>query len=270
VVVTVHDLEALSDRRPTIDLGRLVRRLADRLIVHNRASQRELLEGFAVSPSKVDVVPAGHDVSPPAKPDARAAARASLGIAAEAPVLLFFGRVKQAKGLDLLLEALPHLVAARPSLRLIVAGRAEAADERAYRAQVAKLGVEEICVLRFGFVAPEEVGSLFAATDLVVLPYRRIYQSAVLLLAMGQGTPVVASDLPATREVVRDGVNGFLFRAGAAESLAEVTLAALGDPQRRAAVAHEALRTIEEGHAWPRIAALTIESYRRALGQAGE
>ena len=264
VVVTVHDVEALSDRRPRIDFGRAIHRIAGRLIVHNQASASELARLFPATRDKIEVIPAG-DFSAVARTlPLRAVARERLGVSPDARVLLFFGRVKQAKGLDLLLRAMPEVLRRFPDAVLVVAGRAEGDEERAYRDLVGELGIAQSCVVRFGFVPAAEVPLLLAAAELMVLPYRRIYQSAVLLLAMSYSLPVVAADLPAMREVVVDRANGLLFPAGDAHALAAAIGAALESQAWSAQLGREGRRTLDERHGWPRIAALTLDCYRRA------
>jgi D-inositol-3-phosphate glycosyltransferase len=58
--------------------------------------------------------------------------------------------------------------------------------------------------------------------DAVVLPYRNIYQSGVLMLAMSFGKTVIASDLEPFREIIKNGVNGLLFERSNPKSLAEI------------------------------------------------
>jgi glycosyltransferase involved in cell wall biosynthesis len=69
------------------------------------------------------------------------------------------------------------------------------------------------------FIPDQERDLLFKACDLVVLPYRRIYNSGVLMMALSYGKTVLASDLPANREIVQNGINGYLFETGNAKSL---------------------------------------------------
>jgi D-inositol-3-phosphate glycosyltransferase len=65
------------------------------------------------------------------------------------------------------------------------------------------------------------VGLLFRASDVVVLPYRRIYQSGVLALSYAQGRPVIVADVGSMREDVSDGETGMVFEGGSVEDLAQ-------------------------------------------------
>ena len=76
----------------------------------------------------------------------------------------------------------------------------------------------------------------FAAADIAALPYREIYQSGALLMAMSHGVPVIVSDLEAMKETVVDGETGFLFESESVASLAASLATALGDPAHLAAI----------------------------------
>jgi glycosyltransferase involved in cell wall biosynthesis len=265
VVITVPDVEVLSDRRPRFDLARLAYRLADRLIAHNGTSAGELVRRFALPPDRVCEIPSGDFAAVATRLPERELSRAKLGVAPDTRVLLFFGRMKQVKGLDLMLRALPAVLSRFPETVLVIAGRAEPDEAARYRALIAELGIVQSCIVRFEFVPAEEVSWLLGATELVVLPYRQVYQSAVLLLAMSHAIPVVASDLPATREMVTDGVNGFLFAEGDVTALAQAIVSALAEPARAAEIGRAGRRTLDERHGWTRIAEQTIACYRSTL-----
>ncbi len=134
------------------------------------------------------------------------AARAKHGLAGD--VLLFFGFVRRYKGLDVLIEALPSVLARRP-VTLVVAG--EFYEPVAPIAQrVAALGLSEHVRVLNRYVPDEEVGELVAAADVVVLPYRSATQSGVVLVAYAGGCPVISTRVGGLPEVVDDGVTGYL------------------------------------------------------------
>ncbi len=154
--------------------------------------------------------------------------------------LLFLGRLAGWKGADTLLEAAARLARTRSKITVTVAGDGPVRGDMEARAAALGLGGR----VRFtGFVA--RTLPLLRAADLLVHtstepePFGR-----VLLEGMASGVPVVASDLGATREIVTDGVDGFLAPAGDAAALATriETVLASGD---RAAIARRARVTVE-------------------------
>ena len=198
-------------------------------------------------------------------PPAREEARDSLGIDRSAQVVLFFGHIKEVKGLDLLLEAMPDVVSAVPDAMLLIAGRPWKSDFLVYEAQMAQLGIERYCRCDIGFVADDQVAAYFAAADLVVYLYRRIYQSGVILQAMSHGKAVVVSDLSGMTEIIRDRANGYTFPSGDAQKLSETLVRALSDNAERASMAANGLEYIRRYHDWHEIGKATANIYRAVL-----
>lgn len=262
VALTAHDIRSLGGEDPGRRLAEYYGR-ADALIVHNRASRRALNSiDPALTPHEV---PHGHYLDTYGEPPPRTEARRRLGIERTAFLLLFFGQIKPAKGLDLLLRALPLVRAKHPECRLLIAGRAWRDRPESYHHLVQDLDLEKIVDFRPGFVDDSDVPTMFAAADLVVLPYRRVYQSGVALLAMSHGRTVLASDLPALTETVRDGRTGFLFRRGDAEHLAE-RLSELAE--RRPELDETGRRGrawVRRHHDWRTIGERTLAVYRGLL-----
>jgi glycosyltransferase involved in cell wall biosynthesis len=71
------------------------------------------------------------------------------------------------------------------------------------------------------YISDQERDSLFKACDVMIIPYRRIYNSGVLMMALSYGKTVIASDLPANCEIIQNGVNGNLFEDGNPSDLAQ-------------------------------------------------
>jgi D-inositol-3-phosphate glycosyltransferase len=137
----------------------------------------------------------------------REAARAALGIAPSARVLLFFGYVRAYKGLDLALRALARLADAR--LQLWVVG--EFYEPRARtEALIAELNLSDRVRIVDRYVANEEVGQYFQAADLVLQPYRSATQSGIAQIALAAGRPVLATRVGGLPEQIEDGVSGLL------------------------------------------------------------
>lgn len=270
IVLTVHDVSSLAGpasakRKAT---GYLYR-LADRLIVHNRISMEELVS-IGVPAAKISVIPHGHYLDsmrplPPAE-----VARRRLGIAPTAKVVLFFGQIKEAKGLDLLIQALPAVLRAVPDVVLVIAGRPWKTDFSQYEALIENLNLKAQCRLFLGFIPDDEVAQYYAVADLVALPYRRIYQSGVLMMAMTYGRPVVVSDLPGMTEIIQDGMNGYVFRSECSGDLAFALIRALSSDIDRNSIAQRASAYILEKHDWQEIGRKAGQLYRTLLSSQND
>jgi glycosyltransferase involved in cell wall biosynthesis len=143
----------------------------------------------------------------------RADARKQLGL--NGNVALFFGHVRPFKGLDVALRAWPLL---RENVLLVVAGEAWWKGEEEYRA-LAK-GLENVR-LEFRFIPDSEIATYFAASDVVLAPYRIEAQSGVALTAFHFARPVIATTVGGLPEIIEEGANGLLVPPENPEALAK-------------------------------------------------
>jgi len=122
--------------------------------------------------------------------------------------MLFFGRLQPYKGLEYLVTAFELLARKSPAYRLIIAGepkKGSEAYESEIRRRIAAWVGQGSIVPVFKFIADADVELYFKAADVLVLPYKDIFQSGVLFLGLTFGLPVVASDvgsLPCSAESV--------------------------------------------------------------------
>ncbi|TBW32969.1 glycosyltransferase family 1 protein [Siculibacillus lacustris] len=212
VALTVHDIESFGSSS-----SGWVRDLAlagaSGLIFLNHYSKEtfERLSGSADRRSAI--VPHGHYVDYFPHPPSRDDARSRLGLEPDECVFLFFGNPREEKGLDLLISALGPL-AGRPGWRLMTAGKMKPPQEAAMRELVASVGIADRVSIHAYHVPDEETVYYYRAADLVVIPYRRIYESGVTIMAMGNARAVLVSDLPPLTEKVVPGETGFVFACG--------------------------------------------------------
>ena len=139
----------------------------------------------------------------------RGEALARLGLSEENRYLLFFGLIRDYKGLDLLLEAMADSRVAQLGVKLIVAGEFYG-DGAAYLQQAERLGLGDRVVWRTEFVPDNMVQHFFNAADLVVQPYKSATQSGVTQIAYHFGKPMVVTDVGGLAEMVPDGKAGYV------------------------------------------------------------
>ncbi len=136
-------------------------------------------------------------------------ARNRLSLPARARVLLFFGFVREYKGLMYLIEALPAIRKKLPDAKLLVVGDFFD-DKQKYLRKIEELGVAPMVAIHDGYLPDREVGPYFSAADLVVLPYESASQSGIVQIAFGFGRPVVVTSVGGLSEVVEDNRTGFV------------------------------------------------------------
>lgn len=148
-------------------------------------------------------------------------ARAQLGIKAER-VVLFFGFIREYKGLKYLLQSLP-LIRKRYPVHLIVAGEAwEKIDP--YLTLIRDLGVEDLVTFHYHYVPNEVANIYFSASDLVAIPYVSATQSGIVQLAYGFRKPVIVGNVGGLPEVVDDRKTGYLVKPRSPHAIAEAVL----------------------------------------------
>lgn len=123
--------------------------------------------------------------------------------------LLFFGFIRDYKGLDLLLEAMADDRIRALPLKLIVAGEYYANEEK-YLKLIQELDIADQLVLRTDFIPNSEVRYFFGAADLVVQPYKSATQSGISQLAYHFEKPMVVTKVGGLPEIVEDGVAGYV------------------------------------------------------------
>lgn len=169
------------------------------------------------------------------RPCERAGARLAYGIDGAAPVLLSVGHLIPRKGHAIVVEALAQL----PEARLLIAG--DGPERGALEQRARKLGVA--ARVRFlGRVAHETLAELYSAADVLVLASSREGWANVLLEAMACGTPVAASNVWGTPEVVADAVAGCLVDERTGTAFAAAIARLLASPPDRAATRRYAER----------------------------
>lgn len=144
----------------------------------------------------------------------RSEALAQLGLSASGRYLLFFGFIRDYKGLDLLLDAMADPRMEALGIKLIVAGEFYG-DPKPYHQQIARLGIEERVVLHTDFIPDHEVNRYFCSADLVVQPYKSATQSGVTQIAFHFGKPMVVTNVGGLPEIVPDGEVGFVVEPDA-------------------------------------------------------
>lgn len=157
-------------------------------------------------------------------------ARRQLGLPDDAPVMLFFGIVREYKGLDTLLHALPQVLANVSDARLLIAGEFWE-SKSTYTALIDQLGIGDAITIDDRYIPNEEVGAYFIAADLLVAPYRRVTDSGALQMAHGFGLPVVKGQTLQAR-APNDALNSDQLSGGELyESLAAEIIELLGDKE---------------------------------------
>jgi D-inositol-3-phosphate glycosyltransferase len=202
---------------------RILYGLVDHIFVHTNKMKSDLIHDFSVPGSKISVIPFGINNTLPKSSMTRQEARKKLGLEGQDKVALFFGNIAPYKGLELALHALDQLRRRDEGYRLIIAGQIK--DCQAYwetiESLVKSLDLSKHLIKKIEYIPDEEVETFFKASDVLLLPYKFIYQSGVLFLSYSFGLPVIATDVGSLREDIVEGVTGMVCRPDDPDDLAD-------------------------------------------------
>lgn len=241
LVFTAHNVDDQARDGKSTLVNRLslrfLYRVVDHIFVHTQQMQQQLSVDFGVASAKITVVPHGiNDVTPTAT-CSRREARQRLGFTADDKILLCFGNIAPYKGLEVSIGALAELISDDQHFRLVIAGPVKNRDCEDYWRQLVgmidDLNLGDYVRKAVRRIPEDEVGVFFKAADVSVLPYKRIYQSGVLLLSYRQGLPVIAADVGSLREDILAGQTGFLFSPGDPAAMAATVRTYFASPLYR-------------------------------------
>lgn len=255
IIVTVHNVEPHEGGRLLRLLNRLILPLGDEFIVHGDACREKLLR-LLRSRKAVHVVPhppfrsageaRGHDVDV-------AEVRRELGVGEEGTLLIFFGNIREYKGLHVLLRAMPMVRESCPGAKLLVAGEPWG-DWSRYERMIREQAVEDLVITRLGYLPYGELERYILASDLAVFPFTHLDSaSSSVTLARSLGKPLVVSEVGDMAKLRGRGAR--LAKPGCPVSLAEAISLAMREPvagdeptPRGAGCLGDGARETVEGH----------------------
>lgn len=139
-------------------------------------------------------------------------ARVQLNLSQTEKVLLFFGFVREYKGLQYLIKALPQVIKKHNDLKLLIVGDFGNSKEK-YMKLMEENQVTSYIQVYDDYIPDKEVQKFFTASDLVVLPYTSATQSAIVQTAYGFEIPVIATNVGGLPEVVIDNKTGYVVES---------------------------------------------------------
>jgi D-inositol-3-phosphate glycosyltransferase len=275
IALTAHNVnQARRDGKDSLSNRLTLRvqyRLCDHIFVHTDKMKEELCRDFGVAQKVVTVI--RHPVNN-AFPDTDltpSEAKKRLDLRDDENAILFFGRIRPYKGIEHLLAAFRLLAAKHSNYRLVIAGEPKKGSEE-YRDEIERIVKTEFApgriILKIQFIPDEQMEVYLKAADVLVLPYKEIFQSGVLFLAYSFGLPVVATDVGSFREEIVEGVTGFLCQPGDPAELAKALETYFAsDLFLNLKVRRQELKDYAEAnHSWNAVADLTRNAYAELLG----
>ncbi len=225
---------------------------ADGFIVLSEATSISLRQKIPASPDNIIFL--FHPVFEPSLSSEERATRPKDG-----QNLLFFGFVKPYKGLDILLKAMPVVLAKFPKVKLTIAGDVYG-DKEPYFKLIEELKLSNAVTCHFRYISEAEAADFFQGSDVCVLPYRSATQSGVTQLAFSYETPVIATNVGGIAETVQDGINGFIAESENPAALSGKIIEFLEMKDRDKFISE--IRIRNRNHSWQRFTELFLEQLK--------
>jgi D-inositol-3-phosphate glycosyltransferase len=244
--------------------------LCDHIFVHTQKMKNELLSDFRVKSNAVTVIRHPINNAFPETGLTSSQAKTRLGLGDSDKAILFLGRIKPYKGIEYLLPAFHTLAAEDRHYRLIIAGEVQRGNEAYLESLLNTMALElerKQVLLRPHFIPDEDMELYLKGADVLVLPYKEIFQSGVLFLAYSFGLPVIATDVGSFRDEIVAGVTGYICRPADTSDLA-ATIGAYfrSDLYRRLDIHRDRIREYAKTqHSWDAVADVTRNVYARLL-----
>ena len=163
-----------------------------------------------------------------------------------AKIILFFGLIRDYKGLDTLIEAL-SIVRQKMDITLVVAGEFYS-DEQKYISLIRKFNLQTSIILKKEFIPTTDVKYYFSAADAVVLPYKSATQSGIVQVAVNFEKPVIATNVGGLGEVIQDGKAGFIVEKENPKAFAKA-LIRFYEENREKEFSHN-IKSLKEKYSW--------------------
>ncbi|GJQ34637.1 MAG: hypothetical protein JETCAE01_06470 [Anaerolineaceae bacterium] len=234
--------------------------LADAVICPSNVT-RDYIASFGLERKRVTVIPNG--VSPSDFSITPLPSREG-----REHVLLYIGTLADWQGLDIVIKALPKIIESRP-VKLHIVGRGRSRQRKMLAKQIRKLGLEDHVIVQPA-VPHHEIPELIAKADICVAPLalndRNVTQGACpikVLEYMAAGRPLLASNMPIVRELVRDDVDGLLFSPNDPEDLARQANLLLRDMELSQRLAESAAAHVREKFTWHESQKKLLKVYER-------
>ena len=231
IVITVHDVVPFDKRPFEMQSLKKIYNSADRILVHTDKAKNEFEKIYKVK-TPISVITQGFCYKPDYMKFDKNEARRYLGIPSDSIVFLYYGTIRQSKGLDVLMEALGEAKKKMPNIFLLAAGAFHNVEESRYNRLAEQL---RNCGSRidFGFLPYEKEKYYFSASDVLVLPYTQGTQSGVAQLGLMYELPIIASDISCLDEVAENNTNALRFEVNNVSDLVRCILELADDGEKR-------------------------------------
>lgn len=195
-ILTIHNILP-HDQHTQLNakLNGIVFKAANECVVHTRPMCNALYQDYSISLNKIHMIEHGIDKITLSSETSRTAGRTLYGVKDDNPLILIFGNILYYKGVDILIQAF-NLLADNIPARLLIVGRCNNLTlKQELLSMIEASNFRSRIIWHDGFLPDDEVVSTFHAADVLVMPYRHIYQSGVIFMSFATGLRTVVTNV---------------------------------------------------------------------------
>lgn len=267
MVWTVHNITGHKRKSESIELffSKYLAKICDRLIVHCSSAKQEVIGKYYTSESSIVVIQHGNYIGQYENTIKRSDARNKLCIKDEDIVFLYFGQIRQYKGISELLNAFKMLDSDTiDNIKLLIVGKSY--DEKITEQILNSHNDNKKIIPIIQFVHDKDIQLYMNAADIIVLPYKDILTSGTTILAMSFGKPIIAPMTGCIIDIL-DDKGGFLYSTNIESGLYEAMKCALStDKTTLQNMGTYNLRLVEQ-FSWKEIGKRTYNIYRECIAK---
>ncbi|KAF5436482.1 Glycosyltransferase involved in cell wall bisynthesis [Candidatus Methanophagaceae archaeon] len=235
-------------------IGKWTLKSADMIICYTQIEKDRLIDMLKIDGDKMRVIPNGVDTEL-FQPDN------GISIKHQTPTILWVGRFVPGKSVEYIIQAAKILVNEIPDLKILLIGDGPSKDK--ILSLVEKFNLNKNVIIK-EYVANEKMPEMYQKSDVFVLPSLNEGVPKTLLEAMACGKPVVISDFPHLKELVKDA--GLMFPKGDVHALADNIKRLIMDKKLAKEFGSTGRMKIVEDHSWENTVRKTIEMYEEVVG----
>ncbi|MBI4684786.1 MAG: glycosyltransferase family 4 protein [Nitrospirae bacterium] len=273
IVFTAHNVNAgeRDDNDSLINRFslRFLYKIVDHIFVHTERMKLQVVEDFNIEKNKVTVIPFGINKYTPKTSLSTEQARIRLQIRKDEKVILFLGNIAPYKGLEFLISALARLKERNYETKLLIAGRIKNCESywKSIMQLIKENNLEDCIISKVEYIPEEDIEMYLKSADVLILPYKHIFQSGVLFLAYNFGLPVIATDVGSLREDIIEGKTGFICKPEDPQDLAEkIEMYFQSDLYKNLETNRQnIIEYANEKYSWEKIGEKTMEVYKELL-----
>lgn len=262
IIVTIHDLLPFNKKIYDFFFHKKIYHMADEVISQNTSNIPLLKKEFGMNEMRIHYIPHGHFMQF-AEFVPQEVAREHLRISTNKKVILFFGQIKKVKGLDILIRAMAQVKEKHVDAVCVIAGKVWKDDFSFYQKIIDELKLNDCIRTDIQYIPDEELKYYFCAADMVALPYRKIYQSGVVLLGYAYEKPIIATKEGEFVNIIKDKETGILVDSENVDALADSICWYLDHPNEANRIAIQGKKYIADTLSWNKIAHQIVELYQK-------